>query len=132
MYAGSQSGAMANDRQRNADGTFASAVGPKTVLDTMDVGEPYSAREIADQLDIPRRTAHKYLSELADAEKVRKKKFDERTVVWLKQGGTANPPGCPECDRNENGLFTQRSQSITHDYECAKCGHRWGNTPQKR
>lgn len=70
--------------KRDDNGRFTSNVGREDVLTVMEPGEPYGTRELADILDIPRRTAYKYLSELNDEGHVRKKEIDGRSVIWMK------------------------------------------------
>jgi DNA-binding IclR family transcriptional regulator len=70
--------------RRNEKGRFTSDVSKEDVLEAMKVGEPYGTRELADMLTIPRRSAHKYLTELTGEDRVRKKRIDGRSVVWMK------------------------------------------------
>lgn len=70
--------------KRNERGRFTSDTTREDVLEAMEPGEPYGTRELADILDIPRRSAYKYLSELTEEERVRRKDIDGRSVVWLR------------------------------------------------
>ncbi|WP_117367433.1 helix-turn-helix domain-containing protein [Natrarchaeobaculum sulfurireducens] len=58
--------------------------GPDAVYDSMETGEPVSTREVADNLEIPRRSALRYLDSLAEEGEIRKKKLDQRRAVWIK------------------------------------------------
>lgn len=69
---------------RNEQGKFTSDHDADDLLDAMEPAEPYGTRELADKLGIPRRTAYHYLSQLADDEKVRKKKTDARRAIWIR------------------------------------------------
>lgn len=58
------------------------------VLGVMEPTDPYTTQEIADALDIPRRTANYRLNRMADDGEVRKKKHNKRRVSWmLPEGG---------------------------------------------
>lgn len=70
--------------KRDEVGRFTSGLSKKDVLEAMEPGEPYGTRELADKLDIPRRSAYKYLSQLASSGQIRKKKLGERHVIWMK------------------------------------------------
>lgn len=70
--------------KRDDQGRFTSDVTKEDVWEAMEPGEPYGTRELADSLTIPRRTAYKYLTKLTEEEYVRKKKIDDRCVIWMK------------------------------------------------
>ncbi|ELY53997.1 helix-turn-helix domain-containing protein [Natronolimnohabitans innermongolicus] len=77
---------MDEDRERNSQGRFTAEhdVTAEDVYEAMDQFEPYTSREIADNLDIPRRTAYKFLNDLADAGLIRKKKPEPRRAIWIR------------------------------------------------
>ena len=52
------------------------------LLDEMVTGEPYTASELADTLDVPRRTVTYNLKKLHDLGIISKKKHSARTVTW--------------------------------------------------
>jgi len=56
------------------------------VFEAMEIHDPYTTGELADKLDIPRRTAYKYLDKLADEERIIKKKPEPRRVIWMRGG----------------------------------------------
>ena len=74
------------DRERDAEGKFSSDhdVALHDIYHLMDPLEPYTSREIADKAEIPRRTAYKFLNELAENNKIRKKKPEPRRVIWIR------------------------------------------------
>lgn len=71
------------ERDENGRYTSRSQIDEADILDAVSMHEPASTREIADKLDIPRRSALRYLDDLADAGEIRKKKLDPRRVVWM-------------------------------------------------
>lgn len=78
---------MAEDnRERSDDGTYAETVTPEDVLALFTDVEPRTATEVADELGIVRRTALNKLNELADEDRIRKKKVGGRAVVWWVSG----------------------------------------------
>ncbi len=60
---------MDEDRERNARGQFTAEhdVTADDIYETMEPLEPYTSREIADKLDVPRRTAYEFLTDLPTA-----------------------------------------------------------------
>lgn len=54
------------------------------VYEALPPGEPVIASEIADKIDEPRTTVNYHLNKLADNNRIRKKEFHERRVVWVK------------------------------------------------
>lgn len=54
------------------------------LLEVMEPAEPYTAGELAEQLEWPTRTVLYCLNRLADEGEVRKKKPGYRTVIWIK------------------------------------------------
>lgn len=78
---------MVNDnRERSDDGTFTEAVTPEDVLALFTDAEPRTATEVADELGIVRRTALNKLNELAEEDRIHKKKVGGRAVVWWVSG----------------------------------------------
>jgi len=73
-------------RDRDEEGKFSSDhnVSRNDIYQLMDPLEPYTSREIADEANIPRRTAYEFLNELSDAGKIRKKKPEPRRVIWIR------------------------------------------------
>ena len=73
---------------RNEQGRFQSSheITAEDILDAMEPLEPYTTGELAEQLEIPRRTAYKYLESLYESDKVRKKKPEPRRVIWIRGG----------------------------------------------
>jgi DNA-binding IclR family transcriptional regulator len=75
-----------DSRERDNQGRFVASISAEDLLDEMEPLEPYMTAEVAGALDIPRRTAYKYLDELADDGRVRKKKPEPRRVIWIRPG----------------------------------------------
>lgn len=77
---------MVPAEDRDEQGQFKSGheMNAEDILDAMEPLEPYTTGELADQLDIPRRTAYKYLESLHDDNKIRKKKPEPRRVIWIR------------------------------------------------
>lgn len=73
-------------RNRNDEGRYESEheVNRNDVFEAMEPLEPYSTRELADELEAPRRTIFKYLEELHELGKIRKKKPGPRSAVWIR------------------------------------------------
>jgi hypothetical protein len=79
--------AMAEDnRERSDDGTYAETVTPEDVLALFTDVEPRTATEVAEELGIVRRTALNKLNELAEEDRIHKKKVGGRAVVWWVSG----------------------------------------------
>jgi len=57
----------------------------EAVFETMAAGEPYWAGELAGQFAASRRTVQRRLNELADREKIRKKKQGDRRAIYWRQ-----------------------------------------------
>ena len=74
---------MSQDRTRNEAGQFVATRSAADILDAMTPLEPYTASELADILEWPRRTVHKLLSDLDEEGRVRRKKTGHRTVIWI-------------------------------------------------
>lgn len=71
---------------RNEEGRFESEHGVtiEDVLEAMEPLEPYTTAELADMLGAPRRTVFNHLDKLAEQERIRKKKPEPRTVIWIR------------------------------------------------
>lgn len=78
--------ADSEQRDRNDEGRYESdhGISRYDVFDSMEPLEPYSTRELADELGVPRRTIFKYMEELHNEGKVRKKKPGPRSAVWIR------------------------------------------------
>jgi Fic family protein len=76
---------MPTKEERNEHGRFEAKHGVTApdLFEIMEPFEPYTTRELANKLDIPRRTAYKYLEELNEDGEVRKKKPGPRRVIWI-------------------------------------------------
>ena len=75
-----------DNRERSDDGTYAETVTPEDVLALFTDAEPRTATEVADELGIVRRTALNKLNELAEGNRIHKKKVGGRAVVWWVSG----------------------------------------------
>lgn len=69
---------------RDDAGRWVGDAGPDEVFDRMEPLEPYGTGELAKNLGIPRRTAYKYLQELADEGRIRKKKPEPKHAIWIR------------------------------------------------
>ncbi|TKR27963.1 helix-turn-helix transcriptional regulator [Natronomonas salsuginis] len=72
------------DRTRDDKGRFQASASPNDVFQQMEPLEPYSTNEIADRLGLPHRTALHYLNQLAENNRIRKKKPGKRSVIWVR------------------------------------------------
>lgn len=77
---------MPPTENRNKKGRFESSHGldPADVLEAMDPLEPYTTSELANKLGAPRRTVYKYLEDLNEENRIRKKKPDPRQAIWIR------------------------------------------------
>ena len=75
---------MSGEMARNEAGQFATTRSPADMLGMMEPSEPYIARELAEKLGWPRRTAYELLSDLAKQGTIRRKKTGHRTVIWIR------------------------------------------------
>lgn len=77
---------MTPEEDRNEQGQFQPSheVTAQDVLEAMEPLEPYTTGELADQLDIPRRTVYKYLETLHESNQIRKKKPEPRRAIWIR------------------------------------------------
>jgi predicted ArsR family transcriptional regulator len=73
-----------NDRERSNDGQYTEKVSPDDALELFSDHEPRTAKEIADALNVSRRTALNKLSELVDRGDLQRKKVGGRAVVFWK------------------------------------------------
>ncbi|WP_049985478.1 hypothetical protein [Halobellus rufus] len=71
-------------RTRDEQGRFQASTSPDDVYEAMEPLEPYSTNEIADELGLPHRTALHYFNQLAQNDRIRKKKTGKRTVIWIR------------------------------------------------
>jgi predicted ArsR family transcriptional regulator len=71
-----------DDRERTEGGRYAETVSPESAFELFDDHEPRTASEVAEALDVSRRTAYNKLAELAERGDLRKKKVGGRAVVW--------------------------------------------------
>lgn len=74
--------------ERNEQGRFEPEHGKtkEDVFNAMEHFEPYTTGELADTLDIPRRTVFNYLDDLAEEGRIKKKKPEPRRVIWIRGG----------------------------------------------
>lgn len=71
---------------RNERGQFESEHGVtlEGVFDAMEPLEPYTTGELADIVGAPRRTVYNYLDDLAEQGRIRKKKPNPRSAIWIR------------------------------------------------
>lgn len=74
------------ERDRNESGQFADRIPPESVLDVFanreDFAHPLTAQDVADSLDIARRTAHNKLNALEESDQLATRKVGARGRVW--------------------------------------------------
>lgn len=70
------------DRERTEQGQYTEEVTPDDALAVFTDHEPRTAKEVAEELGIVRRTAYNKLTELEERGDLRKKKVGSRAVVW--------------------------------------------------
>jgi DNA-binding GntR family transcriptional regulator len=75
---------MSEKMARDETGQFVATRSPAEVFGAMEPSEPYTARELAEELGWPRRTAYELLSDLTEQGMVRRKKTGHRTVIWIR------------------------------------------------
>ncbi|QLG60498.1 helix-turn-helix domain-containing protein [Halorarum salinum] len=73
-----------DDRDRTDTERYTEQVSPDDALEVFSDHEPRTASEIADALDVSRRTALNKLSELVERGDLRRKKVGGRAVVFWK------------------------------------------------
>lgn len=84
MSADSESHPAADrERDRDESGRFAADRDPADVLAVMEPMEPYTIGEVIDATGWPRRTVFQVLDELADEGKIRKKKPNPTSAIWM-------------------------------------------------
>lgn len=71
-----------DDRERGESGQYVAEVSPEDALAVFTDHEPRTAREVADELGVVRRTAYNKLEELTERGDIRKKKVGGRAVVY--------------------------------------------------
>jgi predicted ArsR family transcriptional regulator len=71
-----------DERERTEGGRYAETVTPEDAFELFDDHEPRTASEVAEALDVSRRTAYNKLTELVDRGDLRRKKVGGRAVVW--------------------------------------------------
>ena len=78
---------MPGPEKRNKDGQFRAEheITSEDVFEAMDPLEPYTTRELADMLGIPRRTMFNYLNDLTENSRIRKKKTEPRRAIWIRE-----------------------------------------------
>lgn len=69
-------------RERNETGQYVEEVTLDDALSVFTDCEPRTAKEVADELGIVRRTAYNKLTELSEHGELKKKKVGGRAVVW--------------------------------------------------
>ncbi|WP_254547222.1 helix-turn-helix domain-containing protein [Halomarina pelagica] len=81
---------MSDPRQRDNKGRFEAShdITAEDFLTAMDALEPYTTRELADALGVPRRTAYEVLDGLATHGAIRKKKPEPRRAIWIRPEDT--------------------------------------------
>jgi len=70
------------DRERTNEGQYAELIAPEDVLELFTDCEPRTAREIADELGIVRRTAYGKLKTLAERGDLNRKEVGAHAVVF--------------------------------------------------
>ncbi|WP_255150255.1 helix-turn-helix domain-containing protein [Halorarius halobius] len=73
-----------DDRERTEGGRYAEQVRPEDVLAVFSDHEPRTTTEVAETLDVARRTALNKLDELVERGDLRRKKVGGRAVVFWK------------------------------------------------
>jgi len=79
---------MSDERSRSEEGTYTEEVSPEDALAVFTDHEPRTASEVAEELDIVRRTAYNKLVDLEERGDLKRKKVGGRAVVWWRP----NPP----------------------------------------
>ena len=69
-------------RPRGEGGEFVEEITPGDALAVFTGREPLTAKEVAEELGVVRRTAYNKLSDLEERGDLRKKKVGSRAVVW--------------------------------------------------
>jgi predicted ArsR family transcriptional regulator len=71
-----------SDRPRSDSGQYTEEITLEETLAIFSDQEPYTAKEVAEELGCVRRTAYNKLSELAERGDLERKKVGGRAVVW--------------------------------------------------
>ena len=71
-----------SSRPRGKGGEYVEEITPDDALSVFTDNEPLTAKEVAEELDVVRRTAYNKLSDLEERGDLRKKKVGSRAVVW--------------------------------------------------
>jgi len=69
-------------RTRGEGGEYVQEITPEDALAVFTDNEPRTAKEVAEELGVVRRTAYNKLSDLEERGDLRKKKVGSRAVVW--------------------------------------------------
>ena len=69
-------------RDRDERGRYTESISPDDVLELFTTAEPRSTSEVADELEIPQRTAYNKLEALQEQGEIRKKSIGGLAVVW--------------------------------------------------
>ena len=69
-------------RERDESGRFTEGVPLDVVLDLFTDTEPRTTKEVADALDVSKKTAYNKLEALQEQEEIRKKNIGGLAVVW--------------------------------------------------
>lgn len=69
-------------RPRGEGGEYVQEITPEDALAVFTDNEPLTAKEVAEELGVVRRTAYNKLSDLEERGDLRKKKVGSRAVVW--------------------------------------------------
>lgn len=76
-----------DDRERTDSGTYTEQVTPEDVLALFTNPEPRTAKEVADALDISRRSALNKLNELVERGDIQRKEVGARAVAFWNPNG---------------------------------------------
>lgn len=69
---------------RDEQGKFQPVTNSDDILQTISENRPVSTHDVADAAGVSRRTALRYLDDLAEKTEIVKIKIDERRAIWLK------------------------------------------------
>lgn len=110
--------------ERNSRGEFVEHVSLSEVMDVLAIrDEPVTAKEVGEEVGITNRAALNKLNELADNDRVERKKVGGRSVIWWlsdeqrSRGGSAKPL------RGLVGLFGDDEEAAEH---ARKRSEEWG------
>jgi len=110
---------MTNDnRERSDDGTYTETVTPEDVLALFTDSEPRTASEVADELGIARRTALNKLDDLAEQDRIHRKKVGGRAVIWWVSDRGSDYLFEKRCHERSNSVRrAQRALRLTYERE---------------